>query len=173
MEQLEEIKGKTDQLIFVNGKVESNAGIDMSSEDIDIARESSLKNLIAVLASRIHKDKENSLTAMRGSDWRIDIPCDLPRQATLQFAIKNPPNAKDSQSMVFIDTTTGLLYLNGQEAAPNDAYMTYDGYTLVVVIKAKATAKILGTTYRWGIQSVIPTGSGKKVIMANSSSWTM
>ncbi len=98
------------------------------------------------------------ITATRGDTWSIDIT-DLTLDSNKQqFVIKRYTGDADSAAMLFVDSDTGLLYLNGAAGTASDASLVYAGTTLTLTVKASATAQILAGNHHYGIQSVTAAG---------------
>lgn len=97
----------------------------------------------------------STITQTKGDTWSFDIE-DLTLDSNLiQLAIKRSKSDTDAESLVFIDTDTGLLYLNGAAATAGDGSLSYAGTTLTVTLKATATDDLpYGTSFYYGIQSI-------------------
>jgi hypothetical protein len=116
---------------------------------------------------------EGTIIQIRGNSWTIAIE-DLSLSANKQqFAIKYTHRnaalnqaaptwnvtSPDADSLVFIDSDTGLLYLNGVAAAdPTLGSLSYVGTTLTVTLDPAATQLLAPGTYTFGIQSVDALG---------------
>lgn len=121
---------------------------------------------------------DESITAgeiiqIRGNSWTIAI-ADLSLSANKQqFAIKSThrnaalnqsapawsSSTPDADALLFVDSDTGLLYLNGALAAdPTLGSLVYVGTTLTLTLKPAATALLPPGTYTFGIQSVDALG---------------
>lgn len=96
-----------------------------------------------------------TITQTKGDTWSFEIE-DLTLDSNLiQLAIKRSKSDTDAESLVFIDTDTGLLYLNGEAATAGDGSLSYAGTTLTVTLKATATDDLpYGTSFYYGIQSI-------------------
>jgi len=121
---------------------------------------------------------DESITAgeiiqIRGNSWNIAIEDLILSANKQQFAIKSthlnaaikPPSPPwtvaypDADSLVFIDSDTGLLYINGVAAAdPTLGSLVYVGTTLTLTLKPAVTALLPPGTYTFGIQSVDALG---------------
>ena len=108
----------------------------------------------------------DKITQIKGDTWDFDIE-DVTLDANLiQLSIKSSKNNTDAESLVFIDTDTGLLYLNGVAAtgvgdipAAADGSLSYTGTTLTVTLKATASALLpYGSDYKYGLQSITAAG---------------
>jgi hypothetical protein len=103
-----------------------------------------------------------AITQIRGNTWDFEIP-DLTLDSNKQqFAIKETKLEADAQALLLIDTTTGLLYVNGAEVDVADhgkASLSYMGTTLTVTVDASITAQLpTAGNYHYGIQSVTAAG---------------
>ena len=103
----------------------------------------------------------STITQIRGDTWNFDIP-DLTLDSNkIQLAVKRTAGNADSESLVFIDTDTGLLYINGVLAtvAQNaKASLSYTGTTLTVEVDADIVALLPVGDWKYGIQSVSAAG---------------
>lgn len=104
---------------------------------------------------------QTSITQVRGNTWTIALT-DLTLDANLiQFAIKRHTLDTDAQALLMIDTTIGLLYINGVEATVAQqakASLSYVGTTLTITVYAEITAQLPVGLWRYGIQSVTAAG---------------
>ena len=103
----------------------------------------------------------SSITDIRGNTWDIDVTSLTLDSNLIQFAIKRTPGNTDAQSLLFIDTDTGLLYINGASAtvAQNaKASLTYTGTTLTIAVDADITALLPVGDWDYGIQSITAGG---------------
>jgi hypothetical protein len=99
------------------------------------------------------------ITQIRGDTWDFDIP-DLTLDSNLiQLAIKFTKLDSDEEALLLIDTTTGLLYVNGAAASDaTKASLSYVGTTLTVTVDASITAQMSTGNHHYGIQSVTAAG---------------
>ena len=100
-----------------------------------------------------------SITDIRGSSWSIaitDLTLDSNKQ---QFVIKRNVQDADTAALLFVDSTTGLIYLNGVAGTASDATLVYAGTTLTLTVKPGATAQLPVGTFHYGIQSVTAAGA--------------
>ncbi len=97
----------------------------------------------------------SSITDIRGNSWSISVT-DLTLSGTIhQFAIKRHASQPDADAILFIDTATGLITVNG--AAVVDAAqagLDYTGTTLTITVDAEITAQLPAGSYVYGIQTV-------------------
>jgi hypothetical protein len=131
-------------------------------------------NLVSWAAINLDESiTEGTIIQIRGNSWTIAIE-DLSLSANKQqFAIKYTHRnaalnqaaptwnvtSPDADSLVFIDSDTGLLYLNGVAAAdPTLGSLSYVGTTLTVTLDPAATQLLAPGTYTFGIQSVDALG---------------
>jgi hypothetical protein len=116
---------------------------------------------------------EGEIIQIRGNSWTIAIDDLILSINKQQFAIKythlsapihqSPSSwrssSPDADSLIFIDSDTGLLYLNGVSAAdPSLGSLSYVGTTLTVTLSPAATYLLTPGTYTFGIQSVDALG---------------
>ena len=103
----------------------------------------------------------SSITDIRGNTWDIDVASLTLDSNKIQFTIKRELGDTDAESLLLVDTTTGLLYINGVAAtlAQNaDASLSYTGTTLTIAVDASITALLPIGSWRYGIQSVTAAG---------------
>jgi hypothetical protein len=131
-------------------------------------------NLVSWAAVNIDESiTEGNIIMIRGNSWTIaiaDLTLDVNKQ---QFAIKythlsapihqSPSSwrssSPDADSLIFIDSDTGLLYLNGVTAADSSlGSLSYVGTTLTITLSPAATYLLAPGTYIYGIQSVTALG---------------
>lgn len=102
------------------------------------------------------------ITQTRGDSWTITIPNLTLDANKIQFAIKLREGMEDYESMLFIDTDTGLIYADGKavDAADNSkGSLSYVGTTLTVTVHP-SIAKLFSPSanYLYGIQSISAAG---------------
>jgi len=100
-----------------------------------------------------------SITDIRGSSWSIpitDLTLDTNKQ---QFVIKRNVQDADTAALLFVDSATGLIYINGAAGTAGDATLVYAGTTLTLTVKPGATAQLPVGTFHYGIQSVTAAGA--------------
>ena len=100
-----------------------------------------------------------SITDIRGSSWSIpitDLTLDANKQ---QFVIKRNVQDADTAALLFVDSATGLIYINGAAGTAGDATLVYAGTTLTLTVKPGATAQLPVGTFHYGIQSVTAAGA--------------
>jgi hypothetical protein len=131
-------------------------------------------NLVAWQAINLDESiTEGTIVQIRGNSWTIAIDDLILSDHKQQFAIKythlnaaiKPPSPPwtvaypDADSLIFIDSDTGLLYLNGVAAAdPTLGSLAYVGTTLTVTLDPAVTSLLAPGTYTFGIQSVDALG---------------
>jgi hypothetical protein len=100
-----------------------------------------------------------AISQIRGNDWDIDIE-DLTLDSNLiQVVIKRSDTYSDAQALLFIDTDTGLITVNGAAATDAaQASLSYSGTTLTVAVGAAITALLPIGTWVYGIQSITAGG---------------
>ena len=99
-----------------------------------------------------------AITQTRGNDWNIEITGLTLYSTKIQFALKNSYSDTDADAVLFIDTTTGLITVNGAVGTAENASLTYVGTTLTVVVDAEVTALLPAGGYKYGIQGIGATG---------------
>jgi len=100
-----------------------------------------------------------TITDIRGNDWDIDIPDLTLDDNLIQFVLKRSDSYSDAQALLFIDTDTGLITVNGATATePTDAALSYAGTTLTVTVKPDITKLMPIGTWVYGIQSITAGG---------------
>ena len=100
-----------------------------------------------------------SISDIRGSSWSIamtDLTLDANKQ---QFVIKRNVQDADTAALLFVDSATGLIYINGAAGTASDATLVYAGTTLTLTVKPGATAQLPVGTFHYGIQSVTAAGA--------------
>lgn len=111
-------------------------------------------------ATNVSKEvSSGSITDIRGSSWSIaitDLTLDANKQ---QFVIKRNVQDADTAALLFVDSTTGLIYLNGVAGTASDATLVYAGTTLTLTVKPGATAQLPVGTFHYGIQYVTAAGA--------------
>jgi len=158
---LNSVKAKTDQLVFVNNKVDANASVNFDATGL--ATEVSQQEILSKLSSDplpvVPVNVVGStITDIRGNDWIIEIP-GLTLSGKIQFAIKRSDNEPDTRSVLFIDSVSGLLTVNGKPAAdPALAELEYVGDALTIRVDASVTAQLAKGAYVYGLQSVSTSG---------------
>ena len=102
-----------------------------------------------------------SISDIRGSSWSIamtDLTLDSNKQ---QFSIKRKAQDPDADAILFVDSATGLITLNGVSTGLTaaDCSLVYAGTTLTLTVKANITAQIApASNYHYGIQYVTAAG---------------
>ena len=101
---------------------------------------------------------ENAISVYRGNTWAIslDLDTDLTGALLVQFAVKRTQDDDDSESLVFIDTDTGLVYLNGAAAGtPADGSLVIDDALnglITINLSADATQQLKEGRRSYGVQ---------------------
>lgn len=99
-----------------------------------------------------------AISDIRGSSWSIamtDLTLDTNKQ---QFCIKRRAQDADADAILFVDSDTGLIYINGAAGTASDATLVYAGTTLTLTVKTAATAQLPVGTFHYGIQYVTAAG---------------
>lgn len=100
-----------------------------------------------------------SITAIRGNTWDIEITGVTLDANKQQFAIKYTNLDTDAESILLIDSITGLIYLNGAPATdPTAASLSYIGTTLKIKVDASIAAQLPTGIFPYGIQSITVAG---------------
>lgn len=99
-----------------------------------------------------------SITQTRGNSWSIEITGLTLYSTKIQFALKNSYTDPDIDAVLFIDTATGLVRVNGAAGTAADASLSYAGTTLTVVVDASVTALLPAGGYKYGIQGINVAG---------------
>lgn len=143
---MQAVKAQTDQLQFTGGKIDANATVDL--KDLNVAEQRTSNQILSQFVV------SGKVTAMRGNNWEIVIPCVLPEGVKYQFALKADKNKSDEKAALFIDSEIGLTILNGETAADStQANLAYHEGLLMIEVSALATKEIPATNYLYGIQS--------------------
>lgn len=101
-----------------------------------------------------------AISDIRGSSWSIamtDLTLDSNKQ---QFSIKRRATDQDADAILFVDSATGLITLNGVSTGLTaaDATLVYAGTTLTLTLKANVTAQLPVGVWHYGIQYVTAAG---------------
>lgn len=99
-----------------------------------------------------------AISDIRGSSWSIamtDLTLDTNKQ---QFCIKRKAQDSDADAILFVDSDTGLITLNGAAGTASDATLVYAGTTLTLTVKTAATAQLPVGTFHYGVQYVTAAG---------------
>ena len=102
------------------------------------------------------------ITQVRGDSWDFDIDPVTLDSNKQQFCIKEKTTDLDSESILFMDNVTGLLYLNGAVATASDATMTYTGTKLNIKLNAEASAQLPVGKFHYGAQYKTAAGIVKE-----------
>jgi hypothetical protein len=105
----------------------------------------------------------SSITQIRGNTWDIEITGVTLDSNKQQFVIKLSTSSSDENALLFIDSETGLLRLNGEavdEADQGKAILIYSAAEekLNVHVKADINAKLPAAVVKYGIQGVSASG---------------
>lgn len=166
---VDDIKTKTDELTFTTpNRVDALAEVDAEAvadaiapmiptpENVwthdDRSLTMSATEVIAAVSG-------SSITQVRGNTWAFEIPNLTLSGDKQQFAIKRSPLDTDDEALLFIDTVTGLVTVNGAPAEVHDkASLSYAGTTLTVTVDADITAELPVGRWHYGIQSITTGG---------------
>jgi hypothetical protein len=124
-----------------------------------------IKDAITAIATWSSAAISKSYTAgaisdIRGSSWSIamtGLTLDATKQ---QFVIKHKTTNQDADAILFVDSATGLITVNGVSTGltAGDATLVYAGTTLTLTLKASVTALLPPGTWHYGIQYVTAAG---------------
>ena len=112
-----------------------------------------LNPLVKIVSSIV----DGKITAIRGDDWNLEIPCELPDSAKYQVALKRNKSIEDGGSALFVSSDKGLVILNGEpHATSSDASLAYNNVTqtLTLIVKPSVTMQLEPAEYRYGIQTI-------------------
>jgi len=119
--------------------------------------------LSAWQATNVNSGVTNGLiTQIRGDSWDFDIDPVTLDSNKQQFCIKEKSTDLDSESILFMDNITGLLYLNGAAATASDATLTYTGTKLNIKLNAEASAQLPVGKFHYGAQYKTAAGIVKE-----------
>jgi hypothetical protein len=101
----------------------------------------------------------SSITQVRGNTWQFDIHGLTLSGDKIQLVVKRTALDTDAEGLLFIDTETGLVTVNGTAADnPNKASLSYIDTTLTVTVSADIAAVLPVGNWHYGIQSVTAGG---------------
>lgn len=109
-------------------------------------------------------DPVSCIPLVSGSDWRIEFTNigQLTGRTNLIFAVKNRSNDADSASLILVDTTTGLKFVNGAAyGTPANASIVVTDETAgtgYVLVKSAATINLPSGQKYAGLKLVKATG---------------
>jgi len=148
--KIDTIDGIVDDILVDTGTT-IPAEIEDVDEDVWTYSSRTLTQSATSITSAVSGD---SITDIRGNSWSIDVEDLTLDNNLIQFSIKYLKSEEDSKAILMIDTTTGLLYLNGAAGTAGDGSLSYVGTTLTITVKASATAQLPCGNYYYGIQSI-------------------
>ena len=100
-----------------------------------------------------------SISEIRGNTWSISLDLDADFTGkNVQFAIKNRHSDTDAESMLFVDSDTGLLVLNeSATVVASDATITITDALngiIEIAVEASVTSLLSEGRHKYGIQMV-------------------
>ena len=106
-----------------------------------------------------------TITQIRGNSWSIPITSLTLYATKQQFTVKRAKTDSDADALLFIDSVTGLIRVNGSTTGitATDASIVYAGTTLTVTVKANITAQLESYPWVYGIQSIHSDGTVSEV----------
>lgn len=106
-----------------------------------------------------------TITQVRGNSWSFQVTGLTLYATKQQFVIKRNSQDTDAGALLFIDSVTGLITLNGVSTGLTaaDASIVYAGTTLTVTVDASATAQLERGSWVYGIQSIHSDGTVSEV----------
>ena len=127
-----------------------------------------VRTLTSSAAATLAAVTGDTITQLRGDTWSISITGlgDMTTMDKLWFTVKSNKHDADSASIIQIEDTGNLLYLNG--AAPvlpvvaADGTITVDNAALgniTITVKPAATALLALSTYSYDIQQLTAAGA--------------
>ena len=102
-----------------------------------------------------------SVSQIRGNSWDIDMTGMTLDTNKQQLMIKRKAQDPDADAILFVDSETGLLTLNGVSTGltAGDAVLTYAGTTLnLTITDASITAQLPPGVHLYGAQGVTAAG---------------
>ena len=114
-----------------------------------------------------------AITQIRGNSWNVPMTGMTLNTTKQQLAIKRNAHDLDADAILFVDSVTGLLTLNGVSTGltPTDAVLTYAGTTLTLTIDdASITAQLPVGVLKYGVQGIDAAG---KVAETYGGTWTI
>jgi len=128
-------------------------------------------------ASVSSAEEDGKITRPRGDTWTIAITGlgSLTDNTKVWFTVKSSADDDDSESLLQIEKTAGLVYLNGAAGTSTDATLTVTDATagnITIVVKPASTALLpLGTWY-YDVQALFTTvvttaGAGRFVVSSD------
>lgn len=105
----------------------------------------------------------STLTIRRGDTWSASLTDvgSLTGNTKLWFTAKRDPNDTDAQSLIQIERTVGLVYLNAAAATAGQGSLTVDDAAtgdVTLVLAAAATATLPVGSYSYDIQMLTASG---------------
>lgn len=98
---------------------------------------------------------QTAITQVRGNTWEIELTDLTLGGDKQQFAIKRHASQRDAEALLFIDTESGLLVVNGDPALDaGQATLSYTGTTLTITLEAEVSAQLPVGNFFYGIQGV-------------------
>ena len=170
-----DIKTVTDQFVFTEAnRVDASADVVLSDETLEDMAEaigegladevwsSTIRTLTQSADEIVAAISGTSVSQIRGNSWEIQFT-ELTLGAKQQVAIKLRAADADSAAILMVDSTDGLLVLNGSTIpAPEEGEddereaceLVYEGTTLTLTVDAAISAQLPVGAWPYGIQSI-------------------
>lgn len=135
-------------------------GAGWSDEDL-VAIKAAVDEVSTWTAANISSSiTSGTITQVRGNSWSVPITGLTLDSNKIQLVIKRNKGDADSESILMVDTTTGLLYVNGANAADaSKASLAYEGTTLTLIVDKSIAVQLPYGTWYFGIQSIAADGT--------------
>ena len=133
-------------------------------EDTGTTLPASIAAIAAWVAANVSSSiTAGSITQIKGTSWDFQID-DLTLKTEKQiFVIKTTLDPADEQSILYIDTVTGLVYVKGSlSTEPTKAILTYIGTTLRVVLDIDIAEQLPHGEFIWRVKSFDSVGKGNE-----------
>jgi len=118
------------------------------------------RNLTQSATSIISAVSSSSITQTRGNSWDFDVSELALDSNKQQLAIKYKVADLDAESILFVDSMTGLLVLNGvASTTPTKATLVLVGTTLTLTLDPSISALLPPGDWKFYIQSISATGT--------------
>jgi len=115
----------------------------------------------------------SNISVLRGDYWSFSLTGvgDISARTKLYFTVKQYVSQADSEALIQIEETDGLLYVNGAvaETASNGTIVVTDENAgdLTVVVKATETQNLEPRTYRYDVQYIDADGPRTPISTGN------
>lgn len=155
--QISTLDGKVDTIDGIVDDIFANTGTDIPAQVSAIATWTAA-NINSGLTA-------GTITQVRGNSWSFQVTGLTLYATKQQFVIKRNSQDTDAGALLFIDSVTGLITLDGVSTGLTaaDASIVYAGTTLTVTVDASATAQLERGSWVYGIQSIHSDGTVSEV----------